>query len=178
MLLEEVMTFSEPFNMDELKSAPILNAFLAECWRLVAPLSSHILIAKERIRYKDYIIPKGTMLGMDIQAYNEMNFINGKEFILERWLPKGHPLYNPKYYASGVDYNLMSVRYRTFNAGTHMCLGSYFAKLEARIVVTRLIQNYHVQIKNETIRKIPTLQYINDFKLTPKKEKKREEEKD
>lgn len=169
LLREEVATFSEPLNFDQLKRAPILNAFLAEVWRLVAPALSHNAKAATAITYKGYYFPKNTRFMMDIQAnavLDQDRYPDPLDFRLDRWIPEGHALHNPKYYAVGIDYNVMSVKYRPFNAGAHMCLGSYFAKLEARVVLTRLLQSYDIDIINEGLETFPLRQHTNDFKLT------------
>lgn len=168
MLREEVQSFAEPLNIDELKTAPILNAFLAECWRLVPPTDTHIMEAATDLEYNGYTIPKGVGVLIDIGGHgilNEERFPDAREFKLERWLPKDHPLHSPKYFAD-VDYNLMSPKFRAFNMGAHQCLGAHFAKLESRIVVARMIQRYDIQIKNERLDETPLLQYANEFKLT------------
>jgi cytochrome P450 len=169
MLIDEVKTFSEPLDVDQLKAAPVLNAFMAETWRIVAPLDSHNLSAAKDFEFKGYKIKQGTGVSIDIQAYNVQDggtYKDPMEFRIERWLPQDHPLHNPKYFQEGVDYNIMSTKYRAFNMGSHTCLGAHFAKLEARIVLTRLLQNYDMEIRNNEMTYIPMMQYSNDFKLT------------
>ena len=168
LLKEEVISFSEPLNCEELKNAPLLNAFMAEVWRLVPPLSSHVLKTVKDLDYKGYKIRRNTVVQLDIQAFSIMTGENGRyadplEFRLDRWLPPDHPLHNPKYCQKGVDYNTPSVKYRAFGMGAHMCLGTHFAKMEARIVLTRLLQNYSIEIENNQLHKVPLLQYNNDF---------------
>ena len=97
---------------------------------------------------------------------NNGRYPDPMEFIIERWLPKTHPLYDSKYCVlDTIDYNIMSVKYRPFNVGLHSCLGGHFAKLEARIILTRLLQNYEIHIDNDRLIYTPFLQYRNDFKL-------------
>jgi cytochrome P450 len=168
-LLEEVNTYSELLDVDELKAAPVLNAFLAETWRLVPPLSSHVVCTAKDMEYKGYKFRKGTGVAIDIQAFHvldEERYPDPWGFRLDRWLPKDHPLHNPKYFQEGVDYNVPSTKYRSFGMGTHMCLGAHFAKLEARIVLTRLLQRYDIDIRSNEQNKVPLLQYNNEFKLT------------
>jgi cytochrome P450 len=169
ILLEEAKTFSEPLDVDELKAAPLLNAFLAETWRLVPPLSSHNLRTITDIEYKGYKLRKDTLVCLDIHAFNVMDedrYPDPWEFRLDRWLPKDHPLHNPKYFQEGVDYNVPSTKYRAFGMGGHMCLGAHFAKLEARVALTRLLQQYEIEIRNNGLIVMPLLQYNNDFKIT------------
>lgn len=168
LLVQEVQGFADPLDFDQLKGAPVLNAVLAESWRLTAPMACHTMRTKCPLEYKQYQFPAKTIVCVDTQAYHEINqdlYPDGTEFRIERWLPEDHPLYNPKYRVN-VDYNNMTPKYRPFNLGPHMCLGAHFAKLEVRVVMTRLLQKYDLEIRNQKIRKSPTLQYTCDFKLT------------
>jgi cytochrome P450 len=169
LLREEVKFFSEPLNVDELKAAPLLNAFLAEACRMVSPLHAHQIEALTDIDFKGYKVRKGTVLMLDIQHYNMKEdggrYRNPLEFRVERWLPEGHPLHDPTYFQAGIDYNVMSVKYRAFNFGNHMCLGGHFAKLEARVLLTRILQGYDIEVRNETLVKFPLRQYKNEFLL-------------
>jgi len=175
LLVEEIdgLMANEPTTMDLVDilkaGAPVLNAVLAETWRLAAPLSTHSTRATKDLQFKDYVIPKGTIVSLDIQGYNLTSskvYPNAAEFRIERWLPKGHPLYDPTWNTSGVDYNVMSPKFRSFNAGPHMCLGSHFAKLEVRFVVARLLQKYNFEVRNEQVRMYPLYQVLNEVKLT------------
>ena len=169
LLRQEVQTFAEPLDPNELKAAPILNAFMAETWRMVPPVDSHNMGTNKDFLLKGYKIPKGTGVSIDIQAFNVMQdglYKNPTEFRIDRWLPKDHPFHNPEYFQDGVDYNVMSTKFRAFAFGCHMCLGAHFAKLEARIVLTRLLQKYDIEIQNNKMTKFPLMQYNNEFKLT------------
>mmetsp|Transcript_45331 Transcript_45331/g.109775 ORF Transcript_45331/g.109775 Transcript_45331/m.109775 type:complete len:544 (-) Transcript_45331:77-1708(-) len=172
LLVEEVKEFDATvLDVDQLKNgAPILNAFLAESWRLTAPLTSHATITTEALWYKEYFFPKGTHIEIDIQAHAKMNdelYPDAENFCFERWLPKDHPLYDPsKANTTEIDYNVMNSKFRTFNHGAHACLGGHFAKLQVRIILTRLLQSYKLEVQNDRTRTFPMRQFLNDFKLT------------
>ena len=172
-LAEEVQKFpmDGPLDVDQIKNeAPILNAVLAETWRLTAPLDSHPMVLNEDVEYKGYFMPKGCKIATEIQGYNAANherFPRADEFHFERWLSKEHPLYDPAIANKDViDYNVMNVKFRSFNMGSHMCLGGHFAKLEVRIVLIRLLQKYRFEIRNESVNRFPIKQFLNDFKIT------------
>lgn len=175
VLRDEVENFkNDVLDVDMLKNeAPILNAVLAETWRLSAPLSSHGTVTTEDLEYKGYHIPRGCFITTDIHGHALVNndlYPNANEFHFVRWLPKTHPLYDPKKAnTENIDYNKMSSQYRTFNHGPHMCLGAHFAKLEVRIVLTRLLQSYNFDIRNERAETFPLKQRLNDFKLSRRK---------
>ena len=68
-------------------------------------------------------------------------FSNASEFCVARWLPSDHPfLYDASLHKAKIEPNSMSPNFRSFNTGPHICLGSPLAKLEARSIVTRLLQ--------------------------------------
>jgi cytochrome P450 len=50
-------------------------------------------------------------------------------------------------------------------------LGGHFAKLEARIVLTRLLQTYDMEIRSQELVEFPLRQYENEFKLVCRKKK-------
>jgi len=175
LLVEEVQKFPQddgiPLNVDEMKNeAPILNAVLAETWRLTAPLGSHSVVLTEDVEYKGYRMPKGCKIATDIQGHNVGNherYPRANKFHFERWLPKDHVHYNPDVANRDViDYNVMNSKFRSFNMGSHMCLGGHFAKLEVRIVIIRLLQKYSFEIRNEKVVHFPVKQLLNDFKIT------------
>lgn len=173
-LTEEIRGFSgqEELDVDRLKfEAPVLNAVLAETWRLMAPLSGHTTCTLVDLYYKGYFIPKNTFIITDIHAHNLSNdnrYPGASDFHFERWLPKDHPLFDEQWAnKESIDYNVMSNKFRSFNMGQHMCLGGHFAKMEVRIVCTRILQKYTVDIRNEKVMKFPLLQISNEFKLNP-----------
>lgn len=174
-LLEEVkgldLAEDDP-DVDQLKfRAPVLNAVLAETWRLAPPVANHTTTAKVDLYYKGYTIPKGTFLCMDLSAHNILNETRYKdptEFCFERWLPEDHPLFDKaRANSETIDYNVMSNKFRSFSMGQHMCLGGHFAKMETRIVVSRILQRYTVDVRNKKCETFPLFQILNEFKLTP-----------
>lgn len=172
LLREEVQKFrGDVLDVDQLKNeAPLLNAVMAECWRLAPPLTNHVTTASDDMQYKGYHVPKGAFVVTDIQGHAQMNdglYPQAENFHFERWLPKDHPLYDPsKANTVDIDYNVMSSKFRTFNHGPHMCLGAHFAKLEVRIVLTRLLQSYDIEIRNERLELFPLKQHLNDFRVS------------
>jgi cytochrome P450 len=136
---------------------------------MAAPLAQHVMTATEDVEYKGYRLRKGIFVISDIQAHNKMNnalYPKANEFHFARWLSKGHRLHDPNVAnTEEIDYNVMSTKFRTFNIGPHMCLGAHFAKQEVRIVVTRLMQSYTLEVRNETLKTFPLKQFLNEFKL-------------
>lgn len=172
LLAEEAKGLAQgSLDIDQLKhGAPILNAVLAESWRLMAPIPSHATMTAEVLEYKGYVLPKGTFIAADILGHNIMNnerYTRASDFLYQRWLPQDHALYDSTLAnKEAIDYNVMNNKFRTFNMGQHMCLGGHFAKLEVRIVVTRLFQTYNLETRNEQEVFFPIKQILSEFKIT------------
>ena len=175
-LVDEVQNIKEPLDNDDLKNnAPILNAFLAETWRVSPPVAGSIrqVTTKESIQYKGYTIPTDSlMLICNYLSHEQYYGKTGNEFHIERWLPEDHPLA----LASSIsfdkskmkDYNQISRAFKTFGLGTHSCVGHYFAKFEARIIMARMFQGYDIKIRNSQWMRGPIISWSSEFQLTPR----------
>lgn len=166
-LHEEVKTFQEPLDADELKNAPVLNAVISEAWRMDPPVLAGNRKAQEDLTYQGYKFPKGTIFGYstslalhDGRVYQKAP----KEFNFRRFLPKDHALYEVSWHTS-VDPAQGRADYPVFGGGTKVCLGKAFAQLEMQVMLTRLFQNYTVDVKNNTKNWFPVNGWALDFKL-------------
>lgn len=170
-LVEEVQSFQEPLDFDELKSAPILNAFMAESWRMDPPVAGAFRKLREDVNYNGYTLYKDMMVRYNILAAseNEDLYPSSKTFEIQRFLPSEHPLsLDQNKQAKGVDYNNLKANYPVFGGGAHGCLGSHFAKLEMRVLLARLLQSYDLQVRNSVKVYFPVNGWKNEFKLTKK----------
>jgi len=173
-LVEEARNVKEPLdNIDLRHNAPILNAFLAEAWRKLPPVASisRKNITNNEIHYKDYIFPKDCALVCSPYLnQEEYNGDTASEFQIERWLPDDHPLkvtaFSNKNNTNILmkDFNQISRAFKTFGVGTHSCLGHYLAKLEARIIMTRMLQ-YEIKVRDSKLVKRPFMRWTNEFQL-------------
>ena len=170
-LTEEVESFHEPLDFDELKNAPVLNAFLAESWRMDPPVAGAFRKLCQDTEYKGYKLPKDMVVRYNILAASQNNelYPTPNQFEIQRYLPKDHPLAVDKdLHADGVDYNNLKANYPIFGGGAHSCLGSHFAKLEMRVLLTRLLQSYDLEVRNSEKVHFPVNGWKNEFKLIPK----------
>jgi len=171
-MIEEVKSFQEPLDFDELKNAPILNAFMAECWRLDPPVTSTFRRLTEEQEHKGYTLRKDSLVTLNILlcTRNEQIYKQPEEFQIDRFLPRDHPLVqDSSLHAEGVDYNALKANYPVFGGGIHSCIGHYFAKLEMRILLARLLQEYDLQLQNVEKVTFPVNGFKNEFKLTAQK---------
>jgi cytochrome P450 len=170
-LTKEVQSFQEPLSFDELKNAPLLNAFLAESWRMDPPVAGAFRRLKKDTEYKGYKLFKEMVIRYNILAasQNEALYPTPAQFEIQRYLPKDHPrLVDTNLEAHGVDYNNLKANYPIFGGGAHGCLGSHFAKLEMRVLLTRLLQSYNLEVRNSEKVHFPVNGWKNEFKLTKK----------
>jgi len=167
-LAKEVKSFRQPLDFDELKEAPLLNAFLAETWRIDPPVMFGFRKVNRETSYKSYTIPKGMIVRYDILSTlrNESVYPSAEVFDVQRYLPEDHPLIcNIDMISKNVDYNSMKPNYPVFGGGSHSCLGSHFAKLEMRVFLTRMLRSYDVEVRNSKKVVVPVNGWKNEFKL-------------
>lgn len=159
--IQETMSEDCPTN-EQLKTAPILNACLAELWRIDPPTSCHNLMAVQDMHYKGYTIPKGAGVSyvMMNSAFDEEKYVDPESYRISRFLPSDHPLGDIKYQTPNFQsWTTPSIRYRPFAAGVHTCIGHHFAKLQLRLFLVRLIQNYDFEVKSSELTKASSLRY-------------------
>lgn len=174
-LTEEVgaSVFKGPrMDFDELKNAPVLNAFMAESWRKDPPVTAGGgKILQEATTYKSWRFPKAMVLTYNVflSAHNEKRYRQPELFRIERFLPATHALVtDATFCAPDVDYNAMSPAFPIFGGGSHSCIGHHFARLESRILLARMFQLYDIEVKNSKKSGFPMNCYEIDFRLTPK----------
>jgi len=98
-------------SWQQLETLPYLTAVIQESLRMSHGVSSPVIrvAPNQELRYKDWTIPAGTAVGMNIMTLNnrpEM-FPNPHEFVPERWLEKKEP--SPEMWS--------------FSKGPRMCVG-------------------------------------------------------
>jgi cytochrome P450 len=129
----EIGTHRNPTEEDFQKTH-YLEAFINEVLRLHPPLSVvRSRLAKEDIKYKDMIIPKGSILGIQIQSLhmNPQYWQDPETFNPDRFLPENRK----------GRHKFLHV---PFSLGPRICIGNNFSLMEQRIFLTRLLQKYRV----------------------------------
>ena len=177
-LKEEVCALTEPLDFDELKNgSPILNAFLSECWRMDPPvvLSFRQLTGGDR-SHKGYVLPEGTMVALNIflGTRNEGVYPKADIFSIARFLPPTHPLAQQLQKDDSTEKTTVldattttkPSTYPIFGGGLHSCIGMHFAKLEMRVLITRLLQQYDLTVRNTERLPFPLNGFRNEFQLT------------
>ena len=173
-IAKEVRNFQEPLDFDEMKNAPVLNAFIAESWRICPPIGGGFRRVTQDVEFQNqWKIGKGQMFvySVYLALSDERIYPDPNTFSIARFLPSDHPLaQNCKFNGTdncGLDPHGMSSAYPVFGAGVHGCLGHHFAKMEMRIFLTRLLQRYDVEVRNPKRVEMPIHGWECEFQLTP-----------
>jgi len=121
-------------SFEDLEKLVYLDLFIREVLRLHPPISNLLTrYAKEDLKYKDKIIPKGTRLGVffPILQTNPDYWEDPLKFDPDRFLPenkkgRNHFIYLP------------------FSAGPRECIGTQFSLVEQILFLARFIQKFKV----------------------------------
>jgi len=169
-LEKEVKSFKDPLDFDELKNAPVLNAFLTEMWRMDPPAARAQRKVIDDVDFNGFHAKKGVVLKYCNHGAlkNEETYPSPYEFNIQRFLPDNHPLLlDPKMRSNA---NKTPALYPVFGGGSRICVGNHFAKLNMRLFLTRLLQKYNLEVRNSVKVHAPICGWQNEFNLTPKQE--------
>jgi len=138
------------------------------------PVSLTFRKLTESQQYKGYQLAKGTTVCPNILLGTRYDPIYKQphEFYIDRYLPRDHRMVqDSSRFAEEVDYNNLKANYPVFGGGMHSCPGNHFAKLEMRILLTRLLQGYDLQVRNSEKVEFPVNGWRNEFQLTATKKR-------
>ncbi|GCE20639.1 cytochrome P450 [Dictyobacter kobayashii] len=132
---EEVES-AKPVTVEDLRTMPLLDAFLKETLRL-HPIAAFLLRGvRATFEFEDYAIPAGWQLILPISFTHRSPayFANPEQFDPQRFLaPREEDKKTP--YA-----------WLAFGGGKHMCLGMGIAQIEMKTVLTRLLRQFDLQL--------------------------------
>jgi cytochrome P450 len=129
---------------EHLSQLPLLDQVIKESLRILPPISSLWRLGTAPFELGSYPLPKGSWVTLSPFVTHHLPdfYPEPRRFRPERW-----STLTPSPY-----------EYLPFGAGTHACLGASFAVMQLKIVLTLLLQRYHVTIppgtKIETQMKI------------------------
>lgn len=127
----------------DMENLPYIRACVKEMLRMnpiLAPGIRHF--ASEDVRYKDYIIPKGTVLiaNTAFLHFDPSRFENPHEFMPERYLD--HPLYSSEYAAMSDPYKR---DHFTFSTGRRVCPGARLAENSLDIALAGILWGFEIR---------------------------------
>lgn len=133
-------------------------------------LESFRKVANKELEHKGYTFDVGQTFNYSIlmATTDGSLYKNHEQFNMKRFLPKDHPLYQPRE-DSGIDPLQGRTNYPIFGGGTHVCLGKAFAQLELRVLAARMFKHYKVEVRNPQKVSFPVNGWACEFKLTKRK---------
>ncbi|XP_057699447.1 cytochrome P450 27C1 [Corythoichthys intestinalis] len=119
---------------EDIPRLPLIRGLVKETLRLFPVLPGNGRITQDDLVVGGYYIPKGTQLALChySTSLDEDNFPDALDFRPDRWIRKDS--------SSRVD-NFGSI---PFGYGIRSCIGKRIAELEMHLVLTRLIQKFHI----------------------------------
>lgn len=116
---------------EDFRHMPLSNASMLESLRMYPPASVMSRQAIQDEMLGEYPIPKGSQVMIPIRAihYDPKWYPNPEQFQLERWMEEAHDE-RPRY------------SFVPFGGGHRVCIGEHFARLESRVVTTRILQKF------------------------------------
>ncbi|PYH81306.1 cytochrome P450 [Aspergillus uvarum CBS 121591] len=127
-------------------SLPYLRAVLDEALRLHHPTPGSMprVVGHGGLMVHGEFVPAGTVVGVslwNIQTRPE-NFHRPRQFHPERFLPPTDPRYDPAFNRDCLD------AYQPFSLGPRKCIGYKVFLAEARVLLTRLLWTFELQLED------------------------------
>ncbi|KAK6222910.1 hypothetical protein LQW54_000721 [Pestalotiopsis sp. IQ-011] len=132
----------EDIDMNSTARLPYLQACLEEVLRIYPPAAETPPRISPGETVGGQFVPKGTYITIYQWPthHSPRNFIDPEKFAPERWLPMKHPLYDPRYSADNKG------ACKPFSYGPRDCLGKNLAYAEMRLVVTKMLWNFDLEL--------------------------------
>ncbi|KAF3051103.1 hypothetical protein E8E11_004200 [Didymella keratinophila] len=131
-------------DLPALEALPYLSAVIHEGLRISHGLSCrNARLAHEPLRYKDWVIPAFTPVGMDAPSthLDESIFPNSNSFMPERWLsPDGH------FEGKTPDGRSLERFLMSFGRGARQCVGINLAKAELNIALSSIVRRFEFEL--------------------------------
>jgi len=143
-VLEEVMKEQEKINADngpldfqKVKDMEYLNNCMTETLRMRPPIILVWRLAMQDFKYKQYVIPKGSLVCVSpaVHGRNESIYTKPNE-------------YDPWRFGPGrLEGNDVPCSFLAFSTGAHYCLGEKFAFLQVKTIWSVILRKYNVTLE-------------------------------
>ncbi|TEY51922.1 hypothetical protein BOTCAL_0263g00090 [Botryotinia calthae] len=134
----------EQITNESTSSLPYLMAVLNESLRMSPPLPDSLRreVPSGGATIAGHLVPGGTTVSVACWSlfHSSSNFDSPDEFIPERWLDKSGDRTSMNKQADSENV------FHPFSLGTHNCIGQPLAWMEMRLILSRLIWNFHIQV--------------------------------
>ncbi|MFN8238993.1 MAG: cytochrome P450 [Chitinophagales bacterium] len=142
-----------PLDYGRLKELKDINLVLNECLRLHPALVVLPRMAMKDFTYEGYRIPAGTRVAISTYATHIMPEIYT------------HPmLFDPeRFNETRAEHKKTAYSFIPFGGGKHLCIGKYFAEMEAKIVMSHFVKRFKWTVPSGyKIRYAPPLNHPRD----------------
>jgi cytochrome P450 len=154
-MLNESLSFYRkgPLEYNRLKEFKEIGWVIMEALRLHPPL---VVIPRNAVRdfvFKGYRIPAGTKIALPIYITHTLPeiYTNPLTFDPERFSDER------------TEHKKRHLCYLPFGAGKHICIGQFFAEMEAKIVLSKMAQRFRWSVpEGYSIRQVPPLNHPKD----------------
>lgn len=142
-----------PLAYNRLKDFQVIGMVLNECLRLHPALVVLPRLANRDFHFKGYRIPKGTRVAVSTYATH----IDPKIY--------PNPLkFDPlRFSDERAEHKKVPYSFIPFGAGRHVCIGKYFAEMEAKIAMSHFVKRFEWSVpKNYVMKYAPPLNHPRD----------------
>lgn len=142
-----------PLEYNRLKEFKDINLVLNECLRLHPALVVIPRMAMKDFTYAGYRIPKGTRVAISTYATH---------ILPEVW---SDPLqFDPeRFNEERAEHKKVAYSFIPFGGGRHLCIGKYFAEMEAKIVMSHFVKRFAWKVPPKyTMKYAPPLNHPHD----------------
>ncbi|GBN30371.1 putative cytochrome P450 301a1, mitochondrial [Araneus ventricosus] len=142
--IDRIVPNKSPLSVDGLNQLSYLRACVKESMRLCPTVQGTSRILDRDIVLSGYRIPANTqiILNYNVSSTQEKYFKDADKYIPERWLKSG----------TGQREDREAFAFVPFGFGPRMCIGRRIAELEMFTLLTKILQNFWVENKNDELQ--------------------------
>ncbi|KAL7793870.1 cytochrome P450 [Trichoderma ceciliae] len=144
-LVEEIRSafaLEDEITLRSTQRLAYLHACLEETLRVFPPVNETPPRRSPGDTIAGKYVPAGTKISVYQEAtyHNPEHWVEPNSYIPERWLPKSHPLYDPKF----KDDN--HAVFKPFSYGPRDCIGKNLAYSEMRLIASRILHRFDIEL--------------------------------
>ncbi|KAI9496805.1 cytochrome P450 [Zychaea mexicana] len=131
-------------TLEDCKKLPYIDQIIKETLRMHPPFNEiNPRIAEEDLELGGTLIPKGTMVNIDIEALH---------YRPDLW--KNPERFDPERFAEGGEhYSQEGITWAPFSGGSRQCIGINFSMMEQRIALSMLLRKYTLMLPENSKHK-------------------------
>ncbi|XP_060569104.1 cytochrome P450 4F1-like [Ruditapes philippinarum] len=135
---------SDDLEWSDLSKLEYLTMCIKEGMRLHTPVPIMSRDTAEEFNIGDRVVPKGTLLQINVLAMNHMENVWGTD----------HMEFKPERFSKENIDQIEPFQYIPFSAGSRNCIGQNFAMNEEKVVLSKLLRNFNFRLDpNHEVKK-------------------------